>query len=93
MENLALSAHLHLTLPIFMNLSLTYRPINKPAEMPALKFPCGALLLYLLGAGLNGPTGFALLWRVPLGQQEQYLPFYMRWNIPPALLKTLYSLE
>jgi hypothetical protein len=57
-EDLALPAYLHLALPITMNLSIADRSADKPTEMPTIKLPCRALLLYLYGAVLNVPTGY-----------------------------------
>jgi hypothetical protein len=70
MKDLALSAYFHLAIPISLNLSMAYGSTDKPTEMSALELPCRAILLYLRGAVLNVPTGFAPILSVLLGQKE-----------------------
>ena len=69
-EDLALSAYLHLSLPISLNLSMTYGSADKPTEMTALELPGGALVPYLCRAVLNVPTGFASILRFLHRQEE-----------------------
>jgi hypothetical protein len=73
---------------------MTYRPVDKPAEMPALKLPRRALLPCFYRAVFNIPAGLMRTFSGGfLCQEKQHLPFDMDRNLSPALLKALYSLE
>ena len=93
MEDLALPAYFHLTVPISLNLSMAYGSTDKPTEMTALELPGGALIPYLRGAVLNVPTGFASILRFLHRKEEERLPFNIRGNISPSLLKALHGLK
>ena len=93
-EHFALPAYLHLFLPVLLHLTLTDRPINKPAKVANLKFPCRAILLSLRGTLSYHPTGLVLLTRgLLLGQKKEHLTFSMHRDISPTLLKALYGFK
>jgi len=56
-EHFALSAYFHLFLPVLLHLTMTDRPVNKPAKMPYLKFPCRTVLPDRHGTLSYHPTG------------------------------------
>ncbi|UCG65635.1 MAG: hypothetical protein JSW12_00830 [Deltaproteobacteria bacterium] len=69
---------------------MTYRSVDKPAEVPTLKFPCRAILPGFSRTLFNHPTGLV----VPTGsafhgQKKQHLTLDMPGNVPPSLLETL----
>jgi hypothetical protein len=70
LKDLAFPAYFHLIAPASLNLSMAYGSTDKPTEMTALELPGGALLLYLHGAVLNVPTGFASILRFLHRQEE-----------------------
>lgn len=81
-------------MPASLYLPLAYGSVDKPAEFPALKLPCRALLSGLHRASLNDPAGLLLLLSgILLGEEKQHLSLDIYWNVPPALLKALYGLE
>jgi hypothetical protein len=59
LEDLALSAYLHLVLPVSLYFSLTYGATNKPTEMSTVKFPGGTFFFCFWRTGLDFPTGFS----------------------------------
>lgn len=88
----ASAAQLHLLLPAFLHLALTDRPVNEPAEMPCLKFPCRAILPDLLRTSLYDPTGSGHFFlRILEGHEEKQLAFDMHRDAPPSLLEALYG--
>ena len=93
-EYRALAAYLHLLLPAFSHGALTDGPVDEPAQMSCLKFPCGALLLDLLGTSLHDPTrsGPFVLRRLEC-HKKKGLALDIRRDIPPSLLEALYGLE
>jgi hypothetical protein len=92
LEYLALSAHLDLLVPAFLHLALTDGPIDKPAKLPALKFPCRAISSDLHGTLSYHPTGLVPFVMGPHdGQKKEHLSFDMHRDISPSLLKTLYG--
>ena len=94
MEDLTLTADFHLFLPTPLDLAVAYGPVDKPAKMPELEFPSRAVFPPFSLAILNGPAPpvFPFFWDM-MGQQKQGLPFHVRWNSSPALLKALYGLQ
>jgi len=90
----ALAAYLHLLLPAFSHGALTDGPVDEPAQMSCLKFPCGALLPDLLGASLHYPTGSgSFVLRRLERHKKKGLALDIRRDIPPSLLEALYGLE
>ena len=90
-----MSAHLHLLVPALLNLALTDGPIDKPAKLSTLKFPCRAISSDLHRTFPYYPTGcVSFIIMGPLhGQEKEHLSFNMHRDVPPSLLVTLYSLE
>ncbi len=60
-EYFALPAQFHFFLPGLLHLALTDRPIDEPAEVSDLKFPCRTVLLNLSSALSYHPTRVAFL--------------------------------
>jgi hypothetical protein len=79
--------------PILLNLSLTYRPIDEPTKVPALEFPRRTTISCLTRAFLLNPTWFIALVSLIHGEKEKHLPLDMYRDVPPSLLETLDSLQ
>ena len=91
-EYLALSAHLHLLVPVFMHFALTDRPIDKPAKLPTLKFPCRAISPHPIGTLPYHPTRLVVFITGPHHRQKKvHLSLDIHRDVPPSLLKTLYG--
>ena len=90
----ALAAYLHLLLPAFSHGALADGPVDEPAQMSGLKFPCGALLPDLPGTSLHDPTGSGpFVLRRLERHKKKGLALDIRRDIPPSLLEALYGLE
>ena len=48
-------------IPVFMRVAVTYRSVDKPAQITTLKFPSRTLLFLIGRAVFNYPAGFATL--------------------------------
>ena len=59
LEDLALSAYLHLVLPVSLYFSLTYGAADKPTEMSTVIFPGGTFFSCFWRTGLDFPTRFS----------------------------------
>jgi hypothetical protein len=94
MKDPALAAYPHFFLPRRLQLSLTNRAIDEPAEVSELEFPGRAVFPGISRAVLNGPASpvFVVLPQLP-AKKKQGLSFYMRGNSSPALLKALYGFD
>jgi hypothetical protein len=91
LEYLALLAPLHLLVPAFLHLALADRPIDKPAKMPTLKFPCRAILPHPRGTLPYHPTRPVIFITGPHRQKKVHLSLDIHRDVPPSLLKTLYG--
>ena len=91
-KDVAFPAHLHLFLPVGLNLSLADCPVDEPAQLPNAKLPRRAISPVLDGAFPQVPAILSLTLGAQLGQEEQYLPLDMNRYFSPSLLKALYSL-
>lgn len=73
---------------------MTYRPIDEPAEMSALKFPCRTTFPGPICTFLNLPArgdSFSIA-DSSHSQEEVDLPLDMSWYLPPPLLEALHRL-
>ncbi len=94
MEYLALAARFHLFVPALLYFTLADSPVDKPAKMPTLKFPCRAISLDLHGTPSYHPTRLVpLVMGVLHGQKEEHLPLNMNGDVPPSLFEALDGLE
>ncbi len=72
--------------------TVTFGSTYKPAEVSALEFPGGTILLAV--AVFFFPAGSKAVFFAPLiNQQKIDLSFNVRWDCSPALLITVDSLE
>ena len=93
-KDFTLPTHLHFLAPAFLSLPLTYRTVDKPAEVPHIEFPGGTGLAGWKRAGPNIPAGTGVFPSSSLqGSQEENLPLDVHRDVPPALFKTLNGLE
>jgi hypothetical protein len=93
-EYFTLSAHLYLLVPAFLHLALTDGPVDKPAKLPPLKFPCRAISSGLRRTPSYYPTvGFPFIMGPLHGKKKKHLSFNMHGDVPPSLLETLYGFE
>jgi hypothetical protein len=94
-KSVAVPAGFHLLLPAFLDLPVTYGPVDEPAQIAQFKFPCRAFALTLLGAVLRRP---AFLFSPSLDgmnscDDKQELPLNVSRHSSPPLLKTLNGFE
>jgi hypothetical protein len=95
LKSVAVPAGFHLLLPAFLDLPVTYGPVDEPAQITQFKFPCRAVALTFSGAVLRRP---AFLFSPSLGgmnscDNKQELPLNVGGHFSPSLLKALYGLE
>ena len=94
LKHLAFPAVLHLLTPVPFYLATAYRPVDEPAQVPALKLPGRALFPGFHRAFFNIPARpVPLFSSVLLGEEKQHLPLDVGGNFPPALLKALHCLQ
>jgi len=94
LEYLTLSAYFHLLLPAFLLTALANRPINKPAKISPLKFPCRTVLPNFHRTLSYHPTGpFFPGTRLFRGEKKKDLTFNVNGDIPPPLFKALYGFK
>jgi hypothetical protein len=90
LEHFALSAYFHLPRPAYLHAALANRPVDEPAKMPNLKFPCWAISLRLYGTLPYHITRSTILAGEFLhGQKKEDLTFNVNGDVPPPLFKTL----
>jgi hypothetical protein len=76
-----------------LNHTITYGPIDKPAELPRLEFPGWTLSLLLRRTFFNLPTRLpAFVISNPCGQKIE-LPFGVSWHPAPTLLVAMYRFD
>jgi len=77
-----------------LSLPLTYRTVDKPAEVPHIEFPGGTGLSGWKRAGPNIPAGTGVFPPSSLeGLQKKHLTLDVHRDFPPTLFKTLNRLE
>ena len=93
-KNFTFPAYLHFFAPAFLSLPLTYRTVDKPAEVPHIEFPGGTGLSGWKRAGPNIPAGTGVFPPSSLeGLQKKHLTLDVHRDFPPTLFKTLNRLE
>jgi hypothetical protein len=93
-QNLTVSASIHLLLPVLLNSAFADGPIDKPAQMTGLKFPCRTFFSAVARTFLDDPARLLPLQHPSLsGDQEQDLPLNVARHGSPSLLVAVYSLN
>jgi hypothetical protein len=93
-KNFAASTDFHLLGPTPLRLSPADCPIDKPAEVPQVKFPRRADFPNFRRTVPNIPTGAEFPARpAPIGYQKERLPFDVHRDLAPSLFKALHGLE
>jgi hypothetical protein len=90
----AFPADLHLMAPAILWFSEASGPVDKPAEIARIEFPCRTTFTSLHGTVLDVPARARVVRFSFLHiQQEKHLTFDVYGNLPPSLFKTLNGLE
>ena len=85
--SIADTADFHFFIPGVVNFTVTYGPVDKPAQIAALEFIGWALLFLFGGTVFYFPTGFVTVEVFMFaGSQKIRLPLHSRRNGPPSLL-------
>jgi hypothetical protein len=93
-KNLTFPAYRHFFAPAFLNLPMTYRTVDKPAEVPHIEFPGGTGLAGWKRTAPNIPAEMGFFAPSSLeGLQKKHLTLDVHRNFPPTLFKTLNRLE
>jgi hypothetical protein len=76
-----------------MNHTVTYGPVNKPAELPRLEFPGRTLSLLPSRTFLNHPARLSVLVISYPSSQKIELPFGVSRHTAPTLLVAVYRFD
>lgn len=79
--------------PALLNYTITYGPVNKPAELPCLEFPGWTVFLLLRRTFLNHPARLLTFMISFPGDQKIELPFGVSRHPPPTLLVAVYRFD
>jgi hypothetical protein len=80
--------------PAILRFSQANGPVDKPAKIARIKFPCRTTLTSLHGTVLNIPARPSIVRFSFLHiQQEKHLTFDVYGNLPPSLFKALNGLK
>ena len=92
-EDFTGSTDLDFLLPVILDRTVTYGPVNEPTELPCLEFPGRTLSLLLIRAFLDHPARLStFIFSFPGGQKIE-LPFGVSRHPTPTLLIAVYSFD